>query len=77
VHCALRHPLPVLFPRISVSGEYITLKYHQTKNLLQLHVGCVILVMVVLSVLTEVISFDVNRNRQKLVEDGEKREVVG
>jgi hypothetical protein len=74
VHCALRHPLPVLFPRISVSGEYITLLYHQTMNLLQLRVGCVILVMVVL---TEVISFDVNRNRQKLVEDGEKREVVG
>jgi lipid-A-disaccharide synthase-like uncharacterized protein len=74
VHCALRHPLPVLFPRISVSGEYITLLYHQTMNLQQLRVGCVILVMVVL---TEVISFDVNRNRQKLVEDGEKREVVG
>ncbi len=46
-------------------------------NLLQLHVGCVILVMVVLSVLTEVISFDVNRNHQKLVEDWEKMEVVG
>ncbi len=77
MHCALRHPLPILFPRISVSGEYITLLYHQTMNLLQLHVGCVILVVVVMSVLTEVISCDVNRNHQKLVEDGEKREVEG
>jgi hypothetical protein len=46
-------------------------------DLLQLHVGCVILVVVILSVLTEVISFDVNRSHQKLAEDGQKREVVG